>query len=55
MINYDVKNLYKHKCKIKLVNTNFIDVDINKMLNKTYDNNNFITDTKKMIKQKNNI
>lgn len=47
---YNVKNLDKHECKKKLADTKFIDIDIDKMLNKTTGNNDLIIDAKLFIK-----
>lgn len=47
---YDVKNLDKHKCIKKLANANFIDVDIDKILNKTDNNDDGIINAKTLFK-----
>jgi hypothetical protein len=50
---YNVKELDKHKCIKKLTDTEFIDVDIDKMLNKTMKEDDNIIDAKKYLKNKN--
>lgn len=47
---YNVNNLDKHKCITKLTNTEFIDVDIDKLLNKTTKNDDSIIDAKIYLK-----
>jgi prophage antirepressor-like protein len=48
---YNVSKLDKHKCIKKLANTTFIDIDIDKLLNKTTNNNDSILDAKLYIKK----
>lgn len=47
---YNVKNLDKHKCIKKLANTNFIDMDIDKILDKIKNNDDVINDAKILFK-----
>jgi prophage antirepressor-like protein len=47
---YNVKNLDKHKCVKKLANADFIDIDIDKILNKFNDNNDSILDANTLFK-----
>jgi prophage antirepressor-like protein len=47
---YNVKNLDKHKCIKKLADANFIDVDIDKILDKITENNDSIIDAKLLFK-----
>ena len=47
---YNIKNLDKHKCIKKLANTDFIDIDIDKYLNKSSKKDDVIIDAKILFK-----
>ena len=48
---YNVKNLNKHKCIKELASTKFIDIEIDKLLNKTLKNDDNIIDAKLYLKK----